>query len=382
MTRASTTVSDKGFLGRERAALARFMPGLAPKLEGVPLEELEQAGSEAIAAFRDCGGPALLIPCQHGGAGASPVDAILAQRAIGYLAPSLAISTAMHHFSVATLVELDRGGGAFEWMLLEGIAANAHLVASGFAEGRAGASILSPTMQADRRQGTYHLNGVKKPCSLSRSMDLLTVSVALPEGGMGVAIISADAPGVSVHPFWRAPVLAGAESDEVRLSDVQVEEQLIVRIDRMVDGRLEPIEASGFLWFELLITASYVGVASALVDRVLKSDRASTETRARLIIELEGSMSALEGIAHAMGTGERGEWLLTRSLLVRYACQGALVRAASLAAEVLGGLAFMQGPDVSYLLAAAHALAFHPPQRERTAGALVEAMSGDFLRVG
>ena len=47
----------------------------------------------------------------------------------------------------------------------------------GFAEGRPGAGILSPTMTARPVEGGVVVDGAKKPCSLARSMTMLTASV-------------------------------------------------------------------------------------------------------------------------------------------------------------------------------------------------------------
>ena len=83
-------------------------------------------------------------------------------------------------------------------------------------------------MLASTVVGGISVRGSKKPCSLSRSMDLLTASVAFEsEGGFGVALIPATSPGIERRPFWNSPVLTGAESDEVILNDVVVPERLV-----------------------------------------------------------------------------------------------------------------------------------------------------------
>jgi hypothetical protein len=50
-------------------------------------------------------------------------------------------------------------------------------------------------------------------------------------------------------------------------------------------------------------------------------------------------------------------------LLVRYAVQAAIDRAASLAVELLGAMALIRSPEVPYLLAATRGLSLHPPAR-------------------
>ncbi|MCE0444997.1 acyl-CoA/acyl-ACP dehydrogenase [Streptomyces tricolor] len=200
-------------------------------------------------------------------------------RAIGAAAPSLAVASTMHHFSVATiftLAESLRSSGV-EWALLEGIATQNLLVSSGFAEGNPGQGIPLPDGQRHRADGGIVVNGAKRPCSMSRSMNLLSASVAVPARRAGaetvLMLLPAETPGVSVHPFWKSDVLAGAESDEVRLTDVFVDERLLVPTEIGERGQIDELQTIGFMWFEMLITSCYLGMASALVEKAFASKR-------------------------------------------------------------------------------------------------------------
>ena len=110
------------FLQTARNCLEEFLPGLDQALTQVPMLDLEQAGSGALAMFKEAKGPTLLVPKEFGGMGASLSDAVHIQRAIGSRSPSLAVATTMHHFSVGSLVELTATGEGFEWAMLEAIA--------------------------------------------------------------------------------------------------------------------------------------------------------------------------------------------------------------------------------------------------------------------
>jgi alkylation response protein AidB-like acyl-CoA dehydrogenase len=372
------------FLKRERATLEQFLPTLDARLSEFPLTEIEKPGNPGLQILRELEGTALLIPTEHGGKGATPVEAIQIHRAVATRSPSLAIAMTMHNFSVATLVEyLFYGDYTVE--LLQQVSGGQLLVASGFAEGRTGTSILDPLMKATPREGGgYLINGSKKPCSLSNSMHILTASVAVPTPGNGhhrraVAVVPADAEGITRKPFWKGTVLAGAESDEVALNDVQIADEQIFFPE--VEEGLDAVEAGGFLWFELIVSASYLGVASALVERVIQSGRGNPEERTQLAIESESAMSALEGVARWMQTGDRGEAILTQALFVRFAVQQAIQRVSAHAAELLGGISFIGSPDVAYLLAAGRALAFHPPSRLSVAPALDAYLKGEPMQV-
>ena len=97
------------FLLAERQTLNRFAPGLDDKLSAIGLARLEAPDSGGIDLFRTHGGPGLLIPPQYSGLGATAVEALRFQRALGSRSPSLAVAATMHHFSVATLVTMCGG---------------------------------------------------------------------------------------------------------------------------------------------------------------------------------------------------------------------------------------------------------------------------------
>ncbi|MBQ0826567.1 acyl-CoA/acyl-ACP dehydrogenase [Streptomyces sp. RG38] len=371
------------YLERERELLDHYLPGLDAALAARPLAALERPGGEALTAFRAAGGPGLLVPAEHGGKGADLLSAVRVQRAVGSRSPSLAVATTMHHFSVASLVETAAVNDGPEWLLLSAIAQDRLLLASGFAEGRTGQGILSPSLTARVDGDKVWLSGSKKPCSLARSMDLLTASVVLPDPDgsprMAVALVPADSPGVSVRPFWDSPVLAGAESEEVVLEDVEVPSDLVVRTDVTADGRLDRLQTAGFVWFETLMTASYLGAASALVERLLSAPKAGTAARAEAATVLHGAVLALDGLARTAGTPD--ENVLADALVCRYAAQRAIDQVADLCVEALGGMAFISSGDVAYLNSACRALAFHPPSRNRMAGALADHFTGHPLHI-
>lgn len=368
------------FLDLERETFERFLPGLDKQLAEVPLMELERSGGPGIDLFRKAGGAGLVIPTMYNGLGATAVEAARVTRALAVRSPSVAVATTMHQFSVASLVALAKASNSFEWMLLDGVAVDGRLVASGFAEGQPNQGILAPTMQARRDGDNWVVNGAKRPCSLSRSMDLITASIALPDedgtNRLGVAMIPAVSPGIRIEPFWSSWVLAGAESDAVILEDVEVHPDLIVFLDTGLDGELDDLQTIGFVWFELLVTACYLGAASALVERVLQRGRGSVEERAALATMIEGAALMLDGAARNLDEGDGGNDGLGRSLVVRFAATDIIGTVVRRAVEALGGIGFISSPDVAYLAAATSAIAFHPPSRLSAAGAMVDWFTG------
>jgi alkylation response protein AidB-like acyl-CoA dehydrogenase len=367
------------YLAPERSTLERYLPGLDDKLTGVDLETLEQPGNPGLSWFRAAHGPRLVIPEENSGLESPLLDAIRVQRAIGSRSPSLAVATTMHHFSVASIVELSRQGAGLEWAMLEAIATQDWLVSSGFAEGRTGQHILSPVMKAVPVDGGLTVSGSKKPCSLTWSMDLLSASVTVndPAGGpdrMAVVLLRSTTEGIERRPFWASRILAGAESDEVALSDVYVPEALVF-YPQGADG-MGSVQSRGFIWFELLIAASYIGAASGLVERVLLGERGHVVERVRLASDLDAAAAALERASQLSGDDSTD---LARALSARYHAEDVVTRVANDAAGLLGGMAFIGSSDVSYLMSACRALAFHPPSRAAAAEALARHLAGSPL---
>lgn len=370
-----------------REACDKFLPGFAQALADVDRQELESPGSPGIDLFRRNAGPGLLVPAAYGGAGAGALEAARVTRALGALSPSLGVATAMHNFSVASLVALVASADAtgLEWLVIEGIARDRLLVSSAFAEGRTGAGVLDSGVLAVPVEGGYLVSGSKKPCSLSRSMNLITASVALPgeDGGtdLGVALIPADSPGITRRPFWTSPFLAGAESDEVVLAEVRVPDELMLRPRVELGTGLDTLQTVGFVWFELLVTSAYTGVVARLAERALAAGRGGDTDRAALLTGVEAAIGLAENVARVVDEGTVGNDELAGVLTARYAAQELLVSCADRAAELLGGLAFATDPDVGHLLAVSRALAFHPPSRGATAQALIDHHDGAPLRV-
>ena len=373
-------------LDEARATCETYLPGLCDDLSSVSLAELEAPGGPGLQMFRTANGPGLLIPKHYAGLAATPLDAVRVTRAIGSYAPSLAVATTMHHFSVATLFTMADSlkSSGMEWALLEGIARENLLVSSGFAEGRPGQGILTPTMSATPTTGGFTVNGSKKPCSLSKSMDLMSASVAISNADvqdqLAILLIASDTPGISVRPFWDSNILAGAESDEVKFDNVFVDERLVVAPEAGDEGQLDQLQTVGFIWFEMLISSAYLGMATGLVQRVFVANKASARERAALVVRLETAALLLEGVARILDEDVENSALAT-SLIARYGAQDAINDAVSVSVELLGGIAFIRSPDVGYLASACQCLGFHPPSRSASAETLNAYFDGDLLKL-
>ncbi|MFE0044540.1 acyl-CoA dehydrogenase family protein [Streptomyces albireticuli] len=371
-----------------REVCERYHPGLLKALAGVPYAERERPGGPVIGMFRAHGGVGMLVPAAFGGHGADAVQAVAVQRALGALSPSLAAAVTMHHFTAAMLYSLAGRGGRLtsaQLAVLHEVVPKRQLMASGWAEGRTQANILTPSVTARPVEGGFVLTGAKKPCSLSASMDWLTASVAVPgpdgRAELALALVPAGSEGMEVRPFWGSDLLAGAESDEVVLQDVFVPRELVVRTTATDPGRLDDLQSAGFVWFELLISAGYTGAAGALVEAVVDGERGTAGERARLALRLEAALAVLEGAARAVREGLAGEAAVAAVLVARYAVQEALPAVAAQALELLGGLDFIRAPGHARMAGVVRALAFHPPSWAGAAEPLLRYFGGGPLEL-
>ncbi|WP_117208748.1 acyl-CoA dehydrogenase family protein [Allorhizocola rhizosphaerae] len=371
-----------------RKTCEKYHPGLIRALKKLSLADRESADSQVVEIYRRHGGPGLLVPQEYAGPQASAADAVKVQRAVGSLSPSLAVASVMHHFTVAMLFSLAASADRLtpeQLKLMSAIATDGLLLASGWAEGRTDQNILLPTVVAEKSDDGYIVNGSKKPCSLSASMDVLTASVAITDDGgrpsLALLLIPAGSPGISTKPFWTNPVLGAAQSHEVTLTNVKVPTELVISSTPEDLHRLDDLQTAGFTWFELLTTAAYIGTASALVEMVLHNDRGTPASRAALGVRLEAAVNLVDGTAKAIDDGLSGDESVAAVLTARYATQDLLASLMDDTVEMLGGLAFMRSFDISYLSSAVRALAFHPPSRVSVAEQLAEYYEGHPLRL-
>ncbi|KKI89140.1 hypothetical protein WQ54_28405 [Bacillus sp. SA1-12] len=361
-------------LAKERVVLETYFPGLDEKLSVYAFMDRESKENECLNLLKETGVPSLMIPKEFGGKGASALDAIYIQRAIGSRSPSLAIAMTMHQFSVASLIgamsvqpDLER--------LLRRVAEENLLVASAFAEGIQ-QSIFSPSVEAKAAPGGILVNGRKKPCTLSHRMDLLTASVKLPGDQLAIIIIPSHTPGIKVNDFWNHWILKGTDTHEVVLEDVFVADEDIFHAG--TEENVSPVILNGLIWFEILATASYIGVVSSMMERVIKSGKhINIEKVHELTADLVQSMNALEGIAYKFINNQFVDLLLNEVLLVRESIERKIEQISTQSAKLLGGMNFLTSLDTSYLLLVSQLLTFHPPSKQERLELFKQYIYGD-----
>ncbi len=356
------------------------LPGLVAALRARGLMDLENADpAELCALLREYRAAGLIIPERFGGIGASPVETVEILRGVGALCPSLAVMMTMHHHTIATVVQLGAFAAADE--LLQGVAAYQLLVASAFAEGKPGSGIFNASVKVQPAEGGYLLSGTKKPCTMSHHMDVIAVGVAREQDDgstvEGFAMVFTEGSPITRAPFWKTHVLRASDSNALVFDNVFVPDDRMLLPgaddDLEVAAFAQRASLAGLCWFQLMVGATYLGVASALVERLLAKRNVDDFQLAQLAIELEGAHQALIGSARELEEdGSADENAYNKALCTRFLVQGAIERATNLAVELLGGMAFISSDEVPYLLAASRAICFHPISRTAAAPMLAQ----------
>lgn len=375
--RSSTTLP---WSARALEVLERYLPNAAGELASHPMEVLESPGNPGIGIFKDARGAGMLVPDDYGGGGASAREAVQIQYALGSLAPSTAVGLTMHQFTVATLVEMMRETGGLEALVLESIATENLLVASAFAEGKPGGNVLDPTMTLVADGPSYRLSGVKKPCSLSASMDMITASVKMPDPSeqFAVALLGATDDGVRTERFWNSPILAGAETEALVFDNVLIPEAGLTYV--APSSELDRVQVRGYVWFELCIAAAYLGIAGGFVE-ALPEPRTDAAGLVTMAAELGSALAMLDSVAARLDDGEGEPGLLGECLIARYSVERAIQRGTDLAMELLGVEQLSQRPELVLVFTASRALPYHPPSRRRTQDGIADWLRGGKLTV-
>jgi alkylation response protein AidB-like acyl-CoA dehydrogenase len=352
---------------------SRTMPSLVKELSASGMMDLEDSGGEVLAGlFREHGAPAFLVPRALGGGGGSLPEIAQLLRWIGARCPSLSIMMTMHHHSVAAFA---RGNiplpGSHPF--LRRVAGERALVASAFSEGRPGADILDSTVRCTRLEGGagFRIAGVKKPCSMAHHADFVVVgvSVDLAEGekSRGIALVDRALGGVGASPFWPADILASSDSHCLTFDGVIVPEDCVLAAresgraanrERLVVAHAE---ISLSCLFQVMVSASYLGMASRLCEVVLQRRRGTPGQRVEILSQLETAAMSIYGLAQRVEDGDFSGYLLAQSMLVAHNAGAQIERAVAASARILGGNGYLASREAQYLVLASRCLHFHPP---------------------
>ncbi|MFE4975168.1 hypothetical protein ACFRAR_24070 [Kitasatospora sp. NPDC056651] len=362
-----------------RAVLDAMAEGLFADLSARPAEQHEQDAGPAFAALKRTRATTLLVPRECAGAGASAVDAVRFQIAVGTLAPAVAVATTMHHYKIAALARVARSGDERASAILKDLGTGARLLASGGAESTPGRDLRTLGSRAVRDGADRLVTGLKRPCSLSTSMDVLSLMAELraPDGtpeGYAQVFVPAGSEGLEREPFWTSPVFHAAESHAVRLTGVRVPDDRVFPL-RGETGRRFATDC--YTWFQLLISASYLGVARCLATATPPGRRAGSGRWTEAFDELRRLEARVTEAARAVDEDRPDGEQLNAAVRARDGVEDGIGALGGLLLRAAGGGTFARTGFFTLLAGALNAIAFHPPQRGAREGIGLEPLDAE-----
>lgn len=123
-------------------------------------------------------------------------------------------------------------------------------------------------------------------------------------------------------------------------------------------------------------------MGSRMLASLISAERTADVDLVYVSSKLECGAHILQALAQQFDANESNQNdLLGHILLARYQIQEILELASCRSVEVLGGMRFISDPEISYLLAATKAIAFHPPSRTSMTLNLAKWIRGEELTI-
>lgn len=221
---------------------------------------------EELAAIRETGLLTMLVPEEHGGAGASVSDMV---RVIGALAegdPSVAQILIVHNSGVELLNKVAPEHARLA--LYERLVGQKLLLTNAYTE--VGTKTIFDFKVRIRPDGDgWRINGSKAYCTGSLGGDVI-FGLAVSEEEQPrplVFLIDADAEGVTIHDDWTGFGQRTTASGTIEFHDASVAGELVFPPDRLMEHPLENFFGTNG---QAMMSALFVGIArNALADAVV-----------------------------------------------------------------------------------------------------------------
>lgn len=284
---------------------------------------------------------------RHGGSGGSNIEQILALRALGNLATSMAVFCVVQ-FMVTRLLK-DNANEEQKRKYLEPLAAGRMKASFCLTEAGGGTDILrAMKTRAVKRDGMYRITGAKMWISGATTSDFYVVLARTAEGkteGVSMLLVPSDAPGISAREVDTFAI-NGYDTCQVYFDDVAVPEANLLGAEgsgfRRVLATLnsERINAAavalGIAQGALQYAAEYAKVRPAF-KRTLSELQAVQHMLANAATELEMAWTFLLQTAQL---DDEGAPVDVASSMVKLAASNVAKRAADVGMDVMGGAGF------------------------------------------
>ncbi|MFI6284833.1 acyl-CoA dehydrogenase family protein [Streptomyces sp. NPDC051018] len=344
-----------------------YSPWTPPPPSASPPTEEKDGGADRIRAVAESGFAALAVPREFGGSGAGLVEVASAQRALGTADPSAAIALNMHSFTVGLMTDYWLRHRDTSWMLLEGIAGSQALVASAFAEPGGSPNFMSSRSSATETGKGYVVSGTKYPCSLASTATLVCLTAHIEASDETIlALCPAGSPGLTVEGDWPSLGMTASDTARLVLRDVELDERLVFH--RGPADVVDDTVVSGMVWFAVLLSATYHGILTSLLDLAFRQVSASGQygPRANLLGRATRELLAFGGACRQLGHDFEdgrisGHAALAAAVALRATLSDVRDRVVSALTPVVGSRLYTRGHPAAGLLVDSMAAHHHPP---------------------
>jgi len=325
------------------------------------------SGADRIREVAASGFATLAIPQEFGGAGCGLVEVASAQRALGASDPSAAIALNMHSFTVGLMADYWSRHRDTTWMLLEGIAGSKALVASAFAEPGGSPNFMSSRSSATETDKGYLVSGTKYPCSLATTATLVCLTARVEDTDETIlALCPSATPGLTVEGDWPSLGMADSDTAKLVLRDVELDDRLVFH--RGPADVIDDNVISGMVWFSVLLSATYHGVLSSLLDQAFRQVNRSGQygPRVALLGRATRELLTLGGACRQLGRDFEdgrlsGRTALAAAIALRATLSDVRDRVTSALTPVLGSRLYTRDHPAAGLLVDSQATHHHPP---------------------
>lgn len=304
------------------------------------------------------------VPLEFGGGGASHAELCAMLRELGRHSGSTALALSMHTHLVATQAYRHRHGQPAEAILRRIVDGELVLVSSGAGDW------VDSVGKAERVEGGFRVNAVKRFASGSPAGDILMTSAPLDDLAEGPQVIhfgvSMRAAGVSVKDDWDTLGMRATGSHSVELVDVFVPAET-VSLQRP-RGVWHPFWSVVITVAAPIYTAPYLGIAERAAEIAREHARAGGVRRSDLreVGELENRLATAQmafremveltnDYAFAPEAGRASQMLVRKTIATN-----AMRATVSKAVDLVGGRSLFKREPLERLVRDVEASRFHP----------------------
>lgn len=351
---------------------------------------------EDLDDLRAVGYLTALVPKEFGGLGLSLREVVHEQLRLASAAPATALAVNMHLvWNGVAKTLLDRGDTALEFVLRETAAGETYALAIS----EAGNDLVlfgSTTDAVPQPDGGYEFTGTKIFTSLSPAwtrLGLFGLDSTSPDAPKLVhAVVTRDAPGITVVEDWDTLGMRASQSNSTRLERVRAEPSRIIR--RLDPGpNPDPLIFAIFANFEILLSAVYTGIGQRALELAVENATKRTSAKnagaaksldpdvrwkiADAAIAFDGILPQLDALAGDVDDQvDRGDQWFRALVGLKIRATETAQFVVNQAVRVSGGGTYFAGNELGRLYRDVLAGGFHPSNEDSAHATVATALLG------